>query len=456
MSLASDEKKPHPAVTVTPLALGDGPLPPRPDEAAIAGSSASSSASNEDEYEYPDGGAVAWRQVAAGHFINAMACGYGAAFGVYQLYYATALGLPAAQVSWVGSVQVFLSNAASAAAGRLSDAGHARAAVLAGSAVALLGSFATSLATEYWHVLLAQGLATGAGLGLMYMPTVAVVSSYFRRRRALALALSSAGTGTGSIVFPAVVQYLIPRVGFPWAVRCAAFVAVAFVVIANLLLKPRAVPPGKPGPLVDWAAFREPPYTIFVTGSFLLFWALYFGFFYINTYAIEIASFTPTSAVSLLLITNAVGMPTRPLVGHVADRYLGPLNTTVVMVLSLGVAFFAWAAVATPAAMYGFAVLFGVTNAAAQSAFAAALAGISGGGSGGGSQRTMGARFGMCCTVLAFATVAGPPTAGAIIDYCGGNFLWAQVWAGLVTVLAAATIALARYWVAGAKLWVKV
>ncbi|KAI1376528.1 MFS general substrate transporter [Hypoxylon crocopeplum] len=441
MVFVEDDKKSHHAVTITPLGTSEISLSPSEDVAPGPTSG--------DDGEYPDGGSVAWRQVLAGHFINSMACGYGAAFGVYQLYYTETLKLPASQISWIGSVQIFLNNMVCTAAGRLADAGYARESVLCGAFVALLGTFMTSLATEYWQIFLAQGVCTGLGLGLMFMPTVTIIASYFKKRRAFALTLSSAGTGTGSIIFPATVQYLIPRIGFPWAVRCAGFVALFMVVAMSVMLKPRA-PPRKSGPLVDWTAFREPSYVIFAAGTFMFYWALYFGYFYINTYAITVASFSPASAVSLLLIMNAVGIPARPLVGYLADTYLGPINAYILSTIAVAISFFAWIAINTPSTMYAFAILFGVTNSAAQGAFGSALASMN------KDRAMLGTRFGMCCTILGFATVAGPPTAGAIIDLCGGKYLWAQVWAGSVCVLGAATLMVARYWVTGAKLKVKV
>ncbi|KAI1390740.1 MFS general substrate transporter [Hypoxylon trugodes] len=447
MVFVADDKKSHHAVAVTSLADSQESLPHSDD--AILPQPAVVTVGGDDDDDYPDGGSVAWRQVIAGHFINCMACGYGAAFGIYQLYYTESLKLPSAQISWIGSVQIFLNNVICTVAGRLADAGYARETVIGGSLIALLGTFMTSLATEYWQIFLAQGVCTGLGLGLMYMPAITIVASYFKKRRALALAISSAGTGTGSIIFPAAVQYLVPKIGFPWAVRCAGFVALFMVLVMNLLLKPRLVPRTS-GPLVEWTAFKEPPYVIFVAGTFMLYWALYFGFFYVNTYAIAVASFTPTSAVSLLLIMNAVGIPARPIIGYLADTYLGPINAFILSTISLAIAFFAWIAIATPSTMYGFVILFGITNSMAQGAFTGALASMT------KDPSKMGTRFGMCFTVVSVATVAGPPTAGAIIDYSGGSYLWAQVWAGVVTVLGAVTIAVARWWVSGAKINVKV
>ncbi|KAI1439829.1 MFS general substrate transporter [Annulohypoxylon stygium] len=445
MIFVKDKKPHHHAVTVTSLAHSQESLPHSPE----GGITPPPEVAGVEDDDYPDGGSVAWRQVVACHLINAMACGYGAAFGIYQLYYTESLKLPSAQISWIGSVQIFLNNCTCIVAGRLADAGYAREVVLGGSFVALLGTFMTSLATEYWQIFLAQGVCTGIGLGLMYMPTITIIASYFKKRRAFALALSTAGTGTGSIIFPATVQYLIPQIGFPWAVRCAGFVALFMVVFMNALLKPRSLPQ-KSGPLVEWGAFKEPPYVIFIAGAFLFYWALYFGFFYINTYAIAIASFTPTSAVSLLLITNAVGIPARPIIGYLADTYLGPINAFILSCISLAITFFAWIAIDTHNTMYAFAILFGVTNSAAQGAFAGALTSLT------KDPAKMGVRFGMCCTIIGFATVAGPPTAGAIIDFCNGAYLWAQIWAGGVTILAAVTLGLARYWVSGAKFAVMV
>jgi hypothetical protein len=63
--------------------------------------------SPEDDFVPPDGGWRAWSQVLAAHLVNAMSWGYASSFGVYQLYYVDSLGLPAAQVSWIGSCQVF-------------------------------------------------------------------------------------------------------------------------------------------------------------------------------------------------------------------------------------------------------------------------------------------------------------------------------------------------------------
>jgi len=161
----------------------------------------------------PDGGLRAWSQVFVGHLVNSLTWGFAASFGVYQLHYTETLLLPPSQISWVGSIQIFLTFVISAFSGRSADAGYARHAVLAGTTMCVLGTFMTSLAKTYWQILLAQGICTGIGMGVMYLPAVTVVGTYFARKKTMALAIAAAGSGTGSVVFPAVVQYLIPQVG---------------------------------------------------------------------------------------------------------------------------------------------------------------------------------------------------------------------------------------------------
>ncbi|MCJ1381633.1 hypothetical protein MMC17_004744 [Xylographa soralifera] len=385
----------------------------------------------------PDGGPRAWTQLLVGFLINALTWGCVASFGVYQLYYTETLLLPPSQISWIGSVQVFLIFFISTFSGRGADAGYARHLVLVGTVLLLIGTFTTSLAVTYWQIFLAQGICTGIGMGMTFMPAVAVVGTYFARKKTTALAFAASGSGFGSVVFPAMVQYLTPQIGFSRAVRSAAFVALFFAVTINILLRPR-LPPRRSGPIVEWAAFREPSYVLFTIGMFLIFWALYFGFFYINTFARKIIGFSDLESINLLLITNAVGIPVRPLLGLLADRHIGPINTLIPSALLLGLMLYLWVAVDSRGGLYVFAVFYGIATAATQGIFVGALASLT------KDLSKTGTRFGMVCSILAFATAAGPPIAGALIQQDGGGFLTAQVWGGTVVVLGSGVLGLAR------------
>ncbi|KPM36999.1 hypothetical protein AK830_g9562 [Neonectria ditissima] len=429
LSIAPDNQ-----VLAATISNTNAPPPPVPDD---------------DTFNPPDGGFVAWSQVFAGLLINSLAWGYPASFGVYQLYYEESLHLPSSQISWIGSAQTFLTFAVCGPAGRLADAGYTRETMLAGSFLAVFGTLMTSLCKQYWQIFLAQGICTGMGLGIIFMPAVSVVSSYFKKKKAFALAIAATGTGFGSLIFPSTLQYLIPQIGFPWAVRCAGFVALAMVVIANLMLKPY-LPARRSGPLIEWEAFRELPYIFFSIGSFLNFYALYFGFFYINVYARNIIGFSSVDAVGLLLITNGMGIPARPVVGYLADYHFGPINTFLMGMTLLGMMVYAWIGVHTRTGMYIFSVFFGLANGACQGTFVGANASLT------KDPKKMGTRFGMIQTMSAFASLAGAPTAGAIIDRSNGRFIWAQVWGGTVMIAAATFIAASRIAATGWKFKAKI
>lgn len=139
---------------------------------------------------------------------------------MFQTYYGTLLAdRSPSDISWIGSLQVFLTFFVGALAGRATDAGFFRPLLLLGTLLLVLGLFMASLATQYWHFVLAQGLCMGLGSGCLFTPTIATVSTYFDKRRSLALGFTASGSATGGLVFPAMARQLLPRVGFPC--RCS-------------------------------------------------------------------------------------------------------------------------------------------------------------------------------------------------------------------------------------------
>lgn len=85
-------------------------------------------------------------------------------------------------------------------AGPLYDLGAYRSMMLSGSTLILLGLFTLSLSKEYYQIFLSQGIAVGIGGGLLYVPSLALVSSAFKRRRAIAMGVVTCGIGLGKEV----------------------------------------------------------------------------------------------------------------------------------------------------------------------------------------------------------------------------------------------------------------
>lgn len=144
------------------------------------------------------------------------------------------------------------------------------------------------------------------------------------------------------------------------------------------------------------------------------------------------------------MITNAVGIPVRPIIGY-ANTYFGPINIYILATTFIAVMLFIWTTVTTRMGMYVFSAFYGVAVSANQATYVPSLASLT------RDPQKMGIRFGMIETLCAFSALGGPPTAGAIIDLSGGQYAQAQIWGGSVMIAAALTFAAARISVTGWK-----
>jgi hypothetical protein len=95
------------------------------------------------------------------------------------------------------------------------------------------------------------------------------------------MACTACGCATGGIIFPLIARQLLPKIGFGWTVRVMRFVVLINSVIIVTIARVR-LPPRKPGPLIDWSAFKEASYTLFCVGMFFDLWAVYFCYFYVS------------------------------------------------------------------------------------------------------------------------------------------------------------------------------
>ena len=364
----------------------------------------------------PDGGLQAWNQVLVAHLVVFNTWGYINSFGVFQTYYVQTIGRSPSDISWIGSIQVFLLFFIGTASGRATDAGYFREIFLAGSFFLLLGMFTTSACTEYWQLVLAQGLCVGIGSGLLFCPTLALIPTYFSKKRAIAVGIVASGTTVGGMVIPGIFEGLITRVGFGWTVRVLAFISTAFQLISFALARVR-IPPRKTGPLVEFSAFKEPPYVLFTIAVFLSFWSIYPAYYYIGEYAASELNVSQATSFNILIVLNAVGSIGRLLPPYLSDRYTGPVNMMIPMVLFSAVVLYCWAAVNSESGLWAFAVFYGLFSSAVNGLFPTALSRLT------DDLSKMGTRMGMVYSIISFATLTGTPIAGALIDTGSKRYL---------------------------------
>lgn len=387
-------------------------------------------------------------------------------FGSFEAYYASDLlaSYTSSEISAIGSLQSFLMVFLGFATGPLFDMGYFRHLLAAGSLLIVGGTVAQSASTTLWQLYLAQGVCVGVGTGCLAILSVGVPGLWFDTRLPLANGLAACGSGVGGVLFPVVFRRLNSYVGFGWAVRVIALLALVTLGFANatMRLPPAAgaaagssgagpsqgqaqgrdasgVPSGAGGgapknkrqhrALWDPTAIRDLPYCFFVFGCFVTFLGLYVPYFYLPSYATDLLANASGQLTGddLLSILNGVSVVGRILMGYLAIN-LGPQNLIVVVSACSSVVVLCFIAVESDlggmiamVCLYGF--LTGAFLALQPSVFASLSA---------HKPELIGTRFGMAFTVMSFGMLAGSPIAGALINVSGYGTAWTWASAALI------------------------
>lgn len=169
----------------------------------------------------------------------------------------------------------------------------------------VFGLMMTSLSSEYYQFLLAQGICSPLGASAVFFVATTSVSTWFHKRRALALGITVSGSSLGGVIFPIMVERMIPQVGFGWAMRTCAFLMLFLLIIANLTIRSRLHHQPRPVHIMDFIRpLGEGAFALTVTAAFLVFWGMFLPFTFILLQA-ERYNVSPELVPYLVSILNA-------------------------------------------------------------------------------------------------------------------------------------------------------
>ncbi|KOS19716.1 Riboflavin transporter MCH5 [Escovopsis weberi] len=381
----------------------------------------------------PDGGFVAWLQVVGSFFLFMNSWGVVNSFGVFQTFYETDFlsHETPSNISWIGSVQAFLLLMIGVSTGPLFDLGWFTTLIASGSFFIVFGLMMTSLCSAYWQVMLAQGILIGLGSGLVFVPSVAIVSTYFDSKKALATGIAVAGSSIGGVLYPIIFNQLQPSIGFGWATRVIAFIALATLLLSIAIMRVR-VQPRAVRRMLDLSAFAELPFTTFSVGCLFGFMGTYIPFFYIQSYAAQ-RGVDPALSFYTVSVLNAASTFGRIIPNFFADR-TGPLNVLVPCCLCAAVLAFSWIAIDDLAGIFVFCVFYGFFSGTFVSLPPTTVITLT------RDLSVVGARMGMSFAFGGVGILIGNPVAGAILDrhgwiglkcFCGACVLLASILCGI-------------------------
>ena len=173
---------------------------------------------SQSHHNQPNGGLMAWLQASAGWSIFFNTWCVMNTFGIFQTYYEFGVLFieSSSNTSWIGSIQALCLVSIGLVSGPLYDRGYYRPLMIVGSFLIVFSFMMLSLSTTFWEVLLAQGFCYGIGAGLIFMPALAIIPTYFSTKLGLAVGLAASGSSLGGVIYPIVFYNLIDSIGFAW------------------------------------------------------------------------------------------------------------------------------------------------------------------------------------------------------------------------------------------------
>ncbi|KAI1201594.1 major facilitator superfamily domain-containing protein [Nemania serpens] len=299
-----------------------------------------------DEVTYPEGGLRAWLVVLGAWSGLAASLGVYNSTGVIEAYLSREL-LPhesPSTIGWIFGVYAFMTWFCGAQVGPTFDAKGPRGLLIAGSLCTLVGVFALSFSTEYYQFILAFSILAGGGSSLLITPAMGSVAHWFSERRGLASGIAFTGGGAGGVLFPLMMQSLLPQVGWAWSIRILGFILLILCAVSVAFCESR-IPP-RNGSHTTWRD-TLPDLRIFLDGTgamsmttaalFLVDLAYLVPMTYIPSYYLDrqdlpgdkTLSGDAAFAYQLLAIANGSSCFGRYVAGALADRF-GRYNTLIV------------------------------------------------------------------------------------------------------------------------------
>ncbi|KIM41891.1 hypothetical protein M413DRAFT_140285 [Hebeloma cylindrosporum] len=400
-------------------------------------------------HNFPDGGGDAWTvsrcRCLAGHLhlVRIPQCiwSFQAYYKSHQLAHKSE-----SEIAWIGSFQTFCMFFMGSVFGSIFDRFGARSLVILGGVGFSFACMMQSIwfvsfeavrleslriiidSTEYWQFFLAQALLQGICLSALFSPTFPCINHWFFKRRGLALGIATSGSSVGGVVWPIMINNLIIKVGFGWALRICGFFALVMTAGAATMVKGR-LPPRTDPEFFAFPLFRQPAYTFFCFGMLFIIFGIFFLIFYIPSYG-AIHGFSPNMIFYSVSILNAASFFGRIFPGMAADTR-GRYNIMIIASISSAVLTIASIAATDTSSILVIGAMYGFTSGSIISIQAACIPPLL------DDPRKTGVAIGQMLSIGGFGALLGPPICGWLITShgCKGAQIFSGVMLAIGTVL---------------------
>lgn len=319
--------------------------------------------------------------------------------------------------------------------GPLFDAGYFKTLVRTGTFLVCSGHMMLSICDTYWQVFLAQAICVGLGAGALFVPTLAILPTYFTTRMSIAIGIAASGSSLGGVIYPILLHRLLPRIGFGWAVRVIAFFALFGLLISSAVMRVRVVP-STHRKMLDLSALKQPTFVTFTSGILVAFLGLYVPFYYVQLFAIDKSITNENIAFYFVPIINGASLFGRILPNLIADRF-GALNILLPCAFLSGVMILCLLAITSSlASLVVICAIYGFVSGTFVSLMPSVIVALT------PNKALVGTRMGMYFMLIAFSLLFGTPIGGAVLGSLGYHGCW--IYGGVMTIAGAGLMSVTR------------
>ncbi|XP_052782558.1 monocarboxylate transporter 13-like isoform X1 [Mya arenaria] len=211
----------------------------------------------------------AWVVAACSFALHVMTYGLAWSTGVYQVIFLEAFVQPKSVTAWAGSLPTAVMYAIGPIASMLSIKYGFRPVIIGGGLLTSAGLCLSYFATSLYYLFFTFGLLTGAGLGIVYIPSISAISYYFDEKVTLASGIAASGVGVGNIVYPALIRWLVNKYDWKQSFLILGALSLHICVFGALIKPVKRLEITEKQPILDITPFKKKGYVLLCVNVFL-------------------------------------------------------------------------------------------------------------------------------------------------------------------------------------------
>ena len=365
-----------------------------------------------------------WFIVAAGLIIISLDGLLLYSFGIYMPYLKESYGASHLQSASLFSIRNIVFAVSMIISGRLIDRFNPKWVIFIGGFTAVAGMFLTAYATNMWQLVLTYAVLPGIGNGFYYIPSIAIISRWFKKKRALAIGIATLGVPISGMIISPLTAWLISNKGLSNSLMILSLLLFGLLLSAFVM---RSAPGSNE--LTDsnsadnsQSEDKSVNWTVREATSTSSFWILYTIFFLgMNTFLIILVNLFDYAKESGIDPLVASGAPAAIAFGSIFGRlfFSGVLTKyldnrkvlfTSYFLEALSILIIIYSQSVWSLYLFGF--LFGFFYSGHMPIFPTILSQYFG-------TKNIGSIFGVSATGFSLAAITGPLLAGYLVDTTG-------------------------------------